>query len=299
MISIKSAFSRENLLQQYDIGYYGAEIDERTKYSIGEICSKSNHNTCVKYNPENLTISLNKREIQCEDIPSEFASHPEKKICIDSTSLDVPELALLLKALIENKVPSFDILYVEPESYVTDPAYSPSNSEFELSDQILGFESAGIPTITKPIPDEIKGPSIFFAGFESERLASAFETFEFYDEMVSVIFGVPSFRPGWETISFKNNLTTLRENSIQGRVEYCSASCPGGAIKKIRQIIGDSGFEGEAYITPLGTKPNSIAALLYSLETETTIIYDHPQKKPGRSKGIGTRNLYRVAQDHV
>jgi len=45
---------------------------------------------------------------------------------------------------------------------------------------------------------------------------------------------------------------------------------------------------------PLGTKPNSIAAIIFKIENDerVRILYDQPQKKVGRSQGVGRLHYY-------
>ncbi len=301
MIDVKTAFSNHDFHfpKKFSLGIYGNAIDERTEYSISVVTSESKKSFRLSYNREELCLFIDDVRIECNKLSGALENLKIDNVIIDSTSLDIPELALIIKALLKFNNCTFSIFYVEPDSYLSESNNSPTNVIFDLSDTILGFESTGIPTITFPVSNPLQSKFLFFAGFEEGRIASAFEVFDINSSNTQIFFGVPAFKPGWENSSFKKNIKTIEDNGLRGRIGYCSASCVSSSLAAIRSTCRDipDSDENFIYLLPLGTKPCSIGAILYSNERESAaLLYDQPLKKQGRSKGIGVRNLYRIVK---
>lgn len=301
MIEVKTAFSNSNFIfpTKFSLGIYGNAIDERTEYSISVVISESQSSFRLYYNRDELCLFKDDIRIECNELYGTLETLTIDNVIIDSTSLDIPELALIIKALLKLDNCKFSIFYVEPDSYLSESKNSPTNVVFDLSDTILGFESTGIPTITFPVSNPLQSKFLFFAGFEEGRIASAFEVFDINSSNTQIFFGVPAFKPGWENSSFKRNIRTIEDNGLRGRIGYCSASCVSSSLAAIRSTcreIPDSD-ESFIYLLPLGTKPCSIGAILFSNERmNAALLYDQPLKKQGRSMGVGVRNLYRIVK---
>lgn len=277
-----------------ELSFYGEVLDDRTEYSTAFTRSNSVKSLKVKYNAHDLNLNVDEEVVECHDFVDRLSKMIQCSIMIDSTSLDIPELALIFKGLLSREDVNIDILYVEPAEYSQERSTSPENESYNLSDEIVGFEGAGIPMITTPVSDGMDKKFIFFAGFEESRIANAFETFDVRSDEAQIVFGMPAFNLGWELVSFKKNIKVLKENDLQGRIGFCSASCASSALDYLRSVRCD---DSAVHLLPLGTKPNTVGVMLYLSENENAkLLYDQPRKKKGRSVGVGQKHLYRVTK---
>lgn len=294
-IRIKSAFSDNNIKvdRTFSHGFYGKKLDQRTEYSCGFVENSSINSIDVAYSNDELNLSLDGKPIECHELSEHLASLNIESVLMDATSLDIPELALLFSEISKIGIKEIIIIYIEPDDYTSKTNEQPAHEDFDLSEDIIGFDASGIPTITQPFSDAEEKSFVFFLGFEENRLLGAFETFDINSEATKIIFGVPAFKSGWETRSFKKNIRVLKDNSLFGRIGYCSANNPSSAIQQLRSFNGYA--ENLLYVLPIGTKPNSIGALLYLIENKNSrLLYDQPRKKNARSYGVGRQHLYKV-----
>lgn len=293
-IIVKAAFTDSELVagETFSHGFYGNKLDERTQYSSGFVETHSNRSLFFDYSSEDLNITIDGTEIECHELTEFLKSLKIDSLLLDSTSLDIPELALIFSAISKTGITKFLIMYVEPDDYTSKESEQPAHEDFDLSEDIIGFEASGIPTISQPFSESEDNAFVFFLGFEENRLLGAFETFDIDNNTSQIIFGVPAFKSGWETRSFKKNIRILKDNSLD-RIGYCAANNPYSAIKQLR-IISEQ-YKNTIYVLPIGTKPNSIGALLYLVENDNCrLLYDQPRKKSARSYGVGRKHLYMV-----
>lgn len=295
MINIKSTSSdvEYSFPFEFSHGFFGCSIDDRSHCSIEYVKKNTINPTVFCYRPESLDVVIGEEIFECHDLDRFFDECMPTSILIDSTSLDIPELALILKALHSRSGLRIVLLYVEPAEYTSSEASTLEQENFSLSNEISGFEGAGIPTISMPVDDESLRRFIVFVGFEGGRLQSVIETYDISNEEARIYFGLPAFKPGWESKSMQRNLQALSDKSIGGRIGYCSASSCTDALISLRKVKAVDG-ETINYVVPLGTKPNSIASILFSLEDpkRVRLLYDLPSKRSGRSRGVGRRHYY-------
>lgn len=277
---------------KYSYGIYGESIDERSEYSIQHVIENSNVSLKFVYDKNDLNVIINGNVVECHELTQYFDDLKIGNLLLDATSLDIPELALVMSAVRNCVINDVLIVYFEPEQYSTRNTGTLNAEEFNLSDEILGFEGAGIPTISMPIEEHCVRKFIAFAGFEAGRLQSAIETYDILSSEAKIFFGIPAFRPGWEVKSIRRNIQTLNEHSFGGRIGYCSANNVTDALRSLRCLKIEEGTM--VYLLPLGTKPNSIAAIIFKIENDekVRILYDQPHKKIGRSQGVGRRHYY-------
>ena len=294
MIDVKAAFHDADyvLPKSFDLGIFGSSIDDRTQYSIQYVEKYTNSSIELIYDKEQLNLVVNGDSIECHNFPIYLKEKNISSLILDSTSLDVPELALVIKAIAS--IPKLEvlILYVEPENYSgNSPIFE--QETFTLSDSIIGFEGHGIPTISLPVDSHSPRKFVFFLGFEGTRLLNAIETYDVSEDEAKIVFGVPAFQSGWESKSIRSNMPTLKEYKFKGRISYCSASSPKSALAILREAGSSESCE-HIYVVPIGTKPNTVGALLYILEKPEGIrlLYDQPKKKVGRSSGVGRKHFY-------
>ncbi|WP_156483673.1 hypothetical protein [Azotobacter vinelandii] len=295
MIDIKSAYSDVDysFSESFSLGLAGYAIDDRSRYSVDFLKRQCVKTISLQYRKESLDLLVNDEVLECHELSDYFGGMNLSSILLDSTSLDIPELSLALKALHKISGLKVVIVYVEPGEYASGAGKTLDHEEFALSDEISGFEGTGIPTISMPVDSELSRRFIFFVGFEGGRLQNAIETYDISSDEARIYFGLPAFRPGWEVKSIRRNLQALNDQSFSSRIGYCSASSCTDALRSLYKAMA-SGDGVINYIVPLGTKPNSIAAILLMLENpdSTRLLYDQPHKRSERSRGVGRRHYY-------
>jgi len=295
VINIKSAYSDEgfSFSKKFSLGISGAAIDDRTRYSSSYLRESCDAYLEIKYQKGSLNLLVDNEEIECHELGDLIAKLDPASTLIDATSLDVPELSLALKSLHQKSGLDIFITYVEPAEYSSAPTSTLDQEEFSLSEEISGFEGTGIPTISMPVDSELARRFLFFVGFEGGRLQNAIETYDISSDEIRVFFGMPAFKPGWEIKSIRRNLHALSDQSFSSQISYCCASSCSDALRSLSKASSSS-LNTINYVVPLGTKPNSIAAILHMLENpfSTRLLYDQPHKKSERSRGVGRRHFY-------
>jgi hypothetical protein len=166
--------------------------------------------------------------------------------------------------------------------------------DFELSDEVPGYRA--IPGATLMLSDRLPQRSVFFLGYEERRLELALEDYQMLQpSSCDVVFGVPAFRPGWEMDAFANNVRVIREREISGGVYFCGAENPDSAVEVLESIYSNLEDDERLFIAPIGTKPNGVGVALFAATHPTVgILYDHPQRRPDRSKEVAGWHLYNV-----
>jgi hypothetical protein len=189
-------------------------------------------------------------------------------------------------------------VYVEPDDYRRHPSPA-SRNLFDLSDGFGGV--APIPGFVK-----LRGPAIgqptglvALLGFEGTRARVVAQALETVSKVYPVV-GVPGFRIEYPQYTATSNYEFINEQSTPHRIRYADAACPFECFDRIADIH-KSQRDGYLYIAPVGTKPHALAAVLYALfnPTHTELIYDHPRRKPGRTRGVAHTHVYQIKPSYV
>lgn len=295
MVNITSSKTKGSIGKsntKFTLGFYGKVIDDRTTFSEEFVRSNSENVFSVYYDKNDIIYYINGNPIECHEIEEYFKEMNPTSSLIDITSIDVPTLALIVQSL-KNIMDLLYFVYIEPEKYnsTTENTTSLDNS-FNLSESILGFESSGVPTITKPLEREYE--YIFLLGFEEARTLNAIEVHDIHSDQGRFIFGVPAFKPHWENESLKNNVRVLKDYNLREHIRYCGANDLEACVFIIMDIMNSN--NNGANIIPIGTKPHSLAAIIaYSITDNMNILFDQPIQMDGRSSGVGTKHLYKVS----
>jgi hypothetical protein len=251
----------------------------------------------IKYKESELCLNINGKDFQLHNLGEYFKKFTGKKILVDATSTSVAELYLISKHVFLSKNIDFEIIYVEPEEYIKS-----DDNEFLLSDSGRGFMDNGIPSLTFPFDIDEKKHVIFLLGYEGDRFADAIESFQLKSENISLIIGVPSFKLNWEKNSILGNLKVIVDNGLNDRFIYCGANNPSGVAREIEKIKS-FGDVGQLFIVPIGTKPQAIGCIpaicQNTIEECSGLMWDHPIRKKGRTKGVSkiqiTKRLFENA----
>ena len=237
----------------------------------------------VKHNSNPFKIALNDTQSL-----TDLITHAH--LYIDISSLPHHVWAPILKAAFEaNVFPK--VIYTEPASYKTHPTPT-SFSQFDLTESCEGL--APLPGFVKLFGRDDETNSLFIAmlGFEGNRPQHLAMQLEPPPHIIPVI-GVPGFKLEYPEITVACNNSLLRENNAYADIRYARASCPFEVYDTLSKIKED--YNGHyMYIAPLGTKPHALGAVWFVIQNpdNTELMYDHPIRKQGRTRGVGTIHIY-------
>lgn len=299
---------RFNTLQDSDI--YDDEIVILSSFSTEERGSLPVWNKIKTTNPNKLLliselpeqrISLISKgstlELSLRDEPGIINLVSQEKILFDITGLSHNVWAPLLKILFEaNK--KIRVLYAEPKEYAPHP--TPASST--LFDLTVSFGGLG------PLPGfaKLSGPTddskcLFIAtlGFEGNRPKRLVAQIDPVPKVIPIV-GVPGFQLEFPAFTVISNKSLFKEYQAHSELRYTRASCPFGVIEELEKLRKDYP-DHYMYIAPVGTKPHSLGAILYSImnPSHTEIMFDYPVKKNDRTKGVGTIHIYDVGALNV
>ncbi len=213
-----------------------------------------------------------------------------ERLLIDISGLSPNIWAPLLKCAFELKIQT-RVLYAEPESYKlhSSPA---SATLFDLSVRFDGLAPLpGFVRLSGP-PDESKCLFVAMLGFEGNRPERLVFQLDPIPKIIPVV-GVPGFQLEFPAFTVACNRSLLEEYHAHSELRYARASCPFEAFTTLDEIRKDYP-EHYMYIAPIGTKPHALGAIWYAIShpEDTEIMFDHPVRKEGRTKGIGIIHIY-------
>ena len=285
--------------QNWNVGFIGADIDDRGNEAVKFLQEKSDCLYKIVYDPNEYIITINNESIHIDDIDTFFEEKfsTETNFILDCTTLGVPEILILIQSIYNQGYKHFDSLYLEPINYRNYESKFISKRDFELSDRFYGY--IGIPGNTLSLSTDNTDKAVFCCGYEAERIERAFEDLNLSGEKSQIVFGVPAFHAGWEINSFSNNIYTIDNRNLNKNFYYCGASNPSAIYEQLNSIYHGLEENEHLFIVPIGTKPMSLGACLFKVITndncKIAILYDHPIKKSGRSSMISRWNLYNIA----
>lgn len=273
----------------------GNDVDDRCKI-VHDYLTSHYQIIEISYDADSFIVQYDGHEEEADDFPTFIRSknYSENEILIDCTSVNVPELLLLLGALYESDVKQFSALYVEPKHYSQLLKLEiGSERKFELSNAYLGYK--GIPGYLLSLDS---GDYVAFCcGYEPERIMNAFDYESIGSKYATLIFGMPPFNAGWDMNAYENHISFIDSQSIRN-VSYCGSTNPLAIIKKLDEMYQALREEEKLFVAPLGTKPMSLGACLFVVvsndKERVALLFDHPVKKLGRSEDIGKWHLYNI-----
>ena len=234
-------------------------------------------------------------DLRDEGAITALLSYP--RLLIDISGLQHSVWAPLLKNAYLNKVRT-RVLYAEPESYKSHP--SPASATlFDLSIKFDGLEPlAGFARLSGP-QDETKCLFVAMLGFEGNRPERLVMQVDPLPKVIPVI-GVPGFQLEFPAFTVACNRVLLSEYNAHSEVRYARASCPFEAydiLCAIRKEYPDHYM----YLAPVGTKPHALGTILFAIANPNTteVMFDHPVRKAGRTKGVGVIHIYDLQDYHA
>ncbi len=270
--------------------FHGVSLDDRGENALSLDGSETSTKVKIAYYHETMRLEVGEQEIDADDCNPVLNQYIGSPLVFEATTLGLAELYCSMRSVINMGVRRFEILYCEPTDYTQERL---GGDSFALSNKIVGYRP--IPNAVVDLSSDNVEAGVFFLGYEPERLERALEEYQMIaSKELKVVFGVPAFKPGWELNSFIPHLTSLSDKSFE--IAYCSASDPSAAFELLEKTKKSLGAESQMFIAPIGTKPCGVAAALFASlnQSQVGILYDHPDKKLKRSRGIGTWHKFTV-----
>lgn len=306
MIIKSLSSSKPDFLQEWtwDIALVGPTIDERGKVSTHYMSEQVKDVITVNYNPSEITIEFSGRIIDKDEVENELKFIIGQRLIVDTTTMGVAELLILLQALKNLKISKVWLLYIEPINYRRKSAFSVTGGpddngflhrrDFELSD--IGRSYIGIPGHALAMSSISNQRVIFLCGFEYERVDQAIENLYVLTNNCYCVFGVPAFSAGWEMDAFANHIDVLSNRGIRD-VQFCGSTNPLAVYELLERHYKSLDDNTPLFVAPLATKPMSIGACLFLIDKpkhRVAALYDHPTKKVGRANEVANWNLFEV-----
>lgn len=297
-LTIEQINKNANISCMYDLAFVGAPIDERGQASIEKAKVSAKEIVDVHYDQDQFSLSARGNIFPAN--PRGFRQFTEEfpatRLLIEATTLEFPEILLLIKAYLSVESLVIGFFYVEPESYEERVGQDAEDLHaFALREGYRNFSP--IPGFTPMLSDSRKARLLAFVGFESTRLRRVLVEDEAARiKAFSVVFGVPPFQASWEMHSFMQNANVLKEPAME-EILFVSANSPRSAYHLIHKVARSCCPQSEVMtLAPLGTKPMSIGAALYAAQNSSGIrvIYDYPKTRSNCTRGIGKIHHYVV-----
>lgn len=219
--------------------------------------------------------------------------YTREKIYLDITGLPHHIWAPLLRAITSTSK-ALQIIYREPMNYKFN--VTPTEGQiFDLSERIKGIS---------PIPgfaylreiSENRTCFIPLLGFEGTRLSYINEQVQPLKDKTFPVIGVPGFKIEYPFFTYIGNRLPLVDTMSWQNVRYVPANCPFSLYYLLDELSEDY-VEHTLKIALIGTKPHSLGAILYAISHPDSVelIYDHPIRKPERTKGWSRLNVYHIS----
>ncbi len=283
----------------YDVAFVGSPIDERGKTSVEKAGYAAKTVIEVKYDSDSFSLNFQEGRIPSNGRALQRVQelYPATKVLLDATTLEFPEILLLIKAFLSIPGLELGFFYAEPESYEERGGLDAEDLHaFALRDGYRAFSP--IPGFTPMLSDTRKARLLAFVGFESTRLRRVLlEDEGSRIKAFSVVFGVPPFKASWEMHSFMQNANVLKEQAME-EILFVGANNPRSAYRLICQMARSCCAKTEVMtLAPLGTKPMSIGVALYAAQfaSGVRVIYDYPKTRENCTRGVGKIHHYSVS----
>ena len=200
-----------------------------------------------------------------------------KKVCIDSTGFIRPHLLVLMRALRDIGVRSFDVLYSDPKRYTADE-YTTFSGPVAQVEQIPGYQGTHRQSASNDI-------LIVGAGYDYEQIKWACDAKRTSKKYV--LSGLPSLQPHMyqESVLQIDRAREWIGSPPPQQLMYASANNPFTVAQTLRDIVEQEKLNAAAlarlapniYLCPVGPKPHVLGFAVYYLRelenTASSIIY--------------------------
>lgn len=295
-IKMQSSLDPSSLTYKpWKVGIVGDMIlDDRGRAAIDFIKKSCDTVYTLKYDPRSLKIKLNEIEASVDDIDSVIKDFCTGSLILETTTLRVDEILLSCKGVQQIGGSSISLLYTEPQNYNRFRQREVLHRRaFDLSTEYEQF--SGVPGTMLMLNTAFRTKAVFLVGYEGQRLKKALDQMDIKPENSYIVFGVPAFRPGWEMDAFANNIRVIQREGIGKNILFAGAQNPVSVVESLEQVHRALRENEQLVVVPIGTKPHGIGAALFGCKYDDVgVIYDHPNRKHGRSSQVGMWHLFNV-----
>ncbi len=273
-----------------DIAFRGHSVDDRGIVASKLLDSMSSEVVEFEFIADKQIIIFNGGEINRLHLVDKLKG--KARILLDITTLGLGEILNILLALKSGGHRSVEFIYAEPGEYSSEDSAA-QGKEYKLTKNCR-FQA--IQGFAHEYQSNMGASHAFFFGFESGRMRNALIQRDIDDQQnyrIKVILGVPAFQCGWEHNSVVSHLNLLEEIDIrEPSISYCQANSIRESYLTLWDLYRQLRSEKECfYVSPFGTKPQTVGAALFLLETKgsdfpTSLFYDHPERVVNRSVDI-------------
>lgn len=281
------------ITEKLTVAFCGVSVDERGEQAISLCNSRANQNYCLTYRRNDYFLNGQATNLGALRVLIRDA----KNILIECTTLGIVEIIFLIRAARKENIRQLSLLYAEPVEYSREGKDSLATAtRFNLTGS---RQFSGVHGVSIDLAMYDEGQVIFMLGYEDDRLAMLLTQQENLARFAKhALFGVPAFEPGWELNSFANHAGRIASEEFE--IHYAGANSVATNYAKLTEIQErKGGADIPMVIAPIGTKPQAIAAALFlcthAEHNEAALIYDHPEKKAGRSRALRRWHLYEVS----
>ncbi len=270
----------------HSVALVGDAVDDRGRAAHSYLTGLGATLVCVKYIPGSFQVSIGGKLIEADQLDPMLRQYGPV-LMLEATTLGIAEILLLSRAANEADMSGIDYLYVEPESYFNARRTSLLHKrDFDLSERFPGYRP--IPGFIVNLGDPRPARGVLFLGYEERRLDRVLEDHQMIDpRYCTFVFGVPAFRPGWEMNSFSRNLRVMRDKQLKPEIAFAGAENPAAAFEVLEEVRGSLRDQERMFVVPIGTKPAGIGAALFCAVNDSVgVLYDHPERKTGRSEAV-------------
>jgi hypothetical protein len=278
------------------VAFVGEVVDERGGLAIEAIHVSNLQPVRFRYDERALEVDLDAETIAVDSLVEWIGNSGAQSLYLEATTLSFADLFVLSHAARQANVKRLVFQYVEPRGYSEPKRERVLHArDFDLSSEVPGF--IGIPGRSIPLDHARSQRVLFLVGYEGERLDRAFENLNLEAKNCGVVFGVPAFACGWEMNTFTNIAPVMLDRGLKGGVYYCPADNPLSVYEFLEeQYRTHNGENVDFVVSPIGTKPHGIGALLFLLEREEVgLLYDHPSPRLGRTSDSLTWHQFDVS----
>lgn len=284
--------------EKWNYAFWGNELDLRGESAIEAVKNCAEMGIKVVYQPNDCALLVNDNEMvgvdDAEDYLKGIGVSKNSKVVLECTSLGFSEMLVLMQAFKNLGSNFIDALYLEPKHYAKQQTKAFNRRNFSLTTSFEGFKAIPGHALAYSSGDR----ALVLCGYEAERLSRAFDETELQGNDCQLIFGVPPYVVGWDMNSYTNHLSVIESNDISTEFYYCGAANPLSVYYRIEQVYKGLDEDQKLFVLPFGTKPMALGACAFVVEHNNeyklSILFDHPQRKKGRSSEIGKWNLYRI-----
>ena len=219
-----------------------------------------------------------------------------RSLCIDITGFMRPHILFLTNYLKRAGVKSFDVLYSEPRMYRSKERTQFFSGDIVEVRQVAGFEGEHLPSIANDL-------LVIGAGYDHELVAQVATYKE--SARVLLLYCLPSLSADMyqeSVLRMAGASGALEGRAFESGIAFTSANDPfvtAAILKEKYSVANAKGSCGNWYLSPLGTKPQTLGFALFYLRElgaqPASILFPFTESAI-RDSSVGLANiwLYRV-----